>query len=77
MSIGGIPISSPIFFAMIFNFLMLALVIIGLVVVIAWVARKIKGDNGKVLRPLNIAKERFARGEISKQELEEIKRNLK
>ena len=27
-------------------------------------------------RPLNIARERYARGEITKEELEEIKKNL-
>jgi uncharacterized membrane protein len=31
----------------------------------------------KTITPLDIAKERYAKGEITKDELEEIKRNLK
>ena len=33
-------------------------------------------NNQESNRPLNIVRERYARGEITKEELEEIKRNI-
>jgi putative membrane protein len=42
-------------------------------VIVQWV--KYFGKKEDKRTPLDIAKERYARGEITKQELEEIKRN--
>jgi len=54
---------------------LLLLVLLGLVIV--WAIRRWKRiPETTSPEPLNIAKERYARGEISAAELEEIKKNL-
>lgn len=49
----------------------------GLIVLIIWGVKKLAG-GGSISRkdPLDIAKERYARGEISAEEYERIKRDL-
>ena len=50
----------------------------GLIALIIWgIARIANHDNTKTKQtPIDIAKERYARGEITKQEFEQIKKNL-
>ncbi len=57
------------------------LIIVGLVFLIKWLAQSTKGHSSPGLtnpssRALDILKERYARGEINKQEFEEKKRDL-
>jgi putative membrane protein len=61
------------------------LVIIGIVMFVRWVLRGGRRENGPVMRhwhggsektPLDIVKERYAKGEIDKQEFEEKKKDL-
>ena len=54
----------------------------GIIALIVWGIRKLteRGGSGtdstQKSSPLDIAKERYARGEITREELEEIKKNL-
>ncbi len=43
---------------------------------VVWVVRQFKGDRASDRSPLDIARERLARGEISKSDFEEMKGNL-
>jgi putative membrane protein len=57
------------------------LIIVGVVFLIRWLAQSTKGHSspgstGSSNRALDILKERYARGEINKQEFEEKKREL-
>ncbi len=48
----------------------------GVIALVVWVVRQFTGDRGSNRSPLDIAKERLARGEISKDEFEAIKGDL-
>lgn len=50
----------------------------GLVYLVVWIVRKTsdKSSAGTSSTPLDIARERYARGEISREEFEEIKKNI-
>jgi len=52
---------------------------IGVVILIIWIAMKIVGGSGKESKSdaLDIARERYAKGEISKEEFEQMKKDLK
>ena len=51
---------------------------VGLIVLLVWVVMKIVTDRstGSKSDPMDIAKERYAKGEISKEEFEQIKKDL-
>ncbi len=51
---------------------------VGLIVLIVWGVMKIVRGGGSAPKsePLDIAKERYAKGEISKEEFEQIKKDL-
>ena len=57
--------------------ILIQLVMVGVVVwlIVQWV--KFFSKKKDTRTPLDIDKERYAKGEITKEELEEIKRNLK
>jgi len=67
-------------FGGIFMILFWILIIIGLVFLIKWLIQSTKGESGRPLsnssRALDILKERYARGEIDKEEFEERKKDL-
>jgi len=50
----------------------------GLIALIVWGVKKIteQGSSTRKQDPLDIAKERYARGEISREEFEQIKKDL-
>ena len=54
-----------------------ALVVAGLVLIVVWATRQ--GERGETDRgrtPLDIAKERYARGELTREQYEQIRRDL-
>ena len=50
----------------------------GLIALIVWGIKKLSGGGSSTPKndPLDIAKERYAKGEISKEEFEQIKKDL-
>ena len=58
--------------------LMVILISIGLIALIVWIIRKLSAQGSAAARhdPLDIAKDRYARGEISREEFEQIKKDL-
>ena len=50
----------------------------GLIALIVWAISKLTGHNGSTKKPypLDVARERYARGEISREEFEQIKKDL-
>ena len=74
---GGIfGFSLPLFLALIINLLIFVIFIFGLVSFIIWLVRRSNHSSQRASTPLDIAKERYARGEISLAEFEEIKKNI-
>ncbi len=66
-------------FGMIFMVAFWVLVIVGLVFLIRWLIQTTKGERDagpSSSRAIDILKERYARGEISSEEFEKIKRDL-
>lgn len=59
----------------VFMVLWWAIIIIALVSLIRW-AVKFKKYHGKEMSPMEIIKERYARGEITKKEFEDMKKDL-
>ena len=66
-------------FGMIFMIVIWVLVIVGLVFLIKWLIQTTKGEkdfpSGRS-KAIDILKERYAKGEINKEEFEEMKRDL-
>jgi len=64
-------------FGFIFMLLFWALVILGIAALIRWLTtRPSPGKNSRDKTPLEIVQERYARGEIDREEYEQKKRDL-
>lgn len=64
-------------FGWVFMLLFWGLVILGIVAIIKWLSGSGSGDNGAPGRKaLNILKERYARGEIDREEFEQKRQDL-
>jgi len=64
---------------MIFIYIFVAAIIVGVILLIVWLIRRASysyEDLKKTKGAIEILKERYARGEISKQEFEEIKKDI-
>jgi len=61
-------------FGWIFMILFWALILLGIVTLAKWVLTAASGSSGK--RPLEILKERYARGEITRDQYEQMRRDL-
>ncbi len=73
---GGWPMG---WFGMIFMIAFGVLVIVGMVFLIRWLIQTTKSERDagpSSSRAIDILKERYARGEISSEEFEKIKRDL-
>ena len=77
---GGWGGSGMGWFGGIFMIIFWILIIVGVIFLIRWLIQSTKGGAGMPFssssRPLDILKERYARGEIDKQEFEEKKKDL-
>jgi len=65
-------------FGMIFSVLFWVLVIVGVVILVRWLGAGTSQQPSAPLpeTPLDVLKKRYARGEIGKEEFDEMKRNL-
>ena len=76
--LGGFASGAGIFW-MIFNLIFFLLIITGVVLLIIWLVRKTSASGSAEIKKdsaLEILKTRYARGEISKKEYDEMKKDL-
>jgi len=62
-------------FWMLFNFLFWILVVVGIILLVRYLARP-RGPEIREETPLGILKKRYARGEITKDEFEQMKKDI-
>ena len=64
---------------MMFGGVWLLLFLVGIVILVVWVIKRVSGSGSSTAGrrdSLDIAKERYARGEITKEEFEQLKKDL-
>jgi putative membrane protein len=61
----------------IFMILFWVLVIVAIVLVVRYVARTSPGKQGRAEAPLDILKRRYAKGELTKEQFDQMKEDLK
>ena len=61
----------------IFMILFWVVVIVAVVLVVRYVARTLPGNQGRAEAPLDILKRRYAKGELSKEQFDKMKEDLK
>ena len=64
--------------ALLSNFVVLAFLVVCVVFMVWWVRSMFRRGNAKLegKTPLDIAKERYARGEISREQFDQIKKDI-
>jgi uncharacterized membrane protein len=73
---GFFGFSMPLLSALIINILLFGIFIFGLVSLIVWLVKRSNHGSQVSSTPLDIARLRYAKGEIDKAAYEEIKKNL-
>ena len=63
-------------FGWIFMILVLALIVVGIVALAKWSASSAGPGRSTDKRPLDIVQERYARGEITREQYEQMRRDL-
>ena len=63
---------------MVFGWLWFLIFVAAVTALVVWVVRRLAGKEERARKPspLDMAKERYARGEISREEFEQIKRDV-
>ncbi|RLC69846.1 MAG: SHOCT domain-containing protein [Chloroflexi bacterium] len=63
---------------MVISGILVIIFLVGLIVLIVWGIKQVSGHNSaEAKKALGIAQERYARGEITKEEFEQLKKDLK
>ena len=73
--LGGGMMGGTYGLSWIFSLVFFVLIIVGVVLLIGWLVQQSSG-RGEKKAPLDILKERYVKGEISKEEFDKMKKDL-